>query len=101
MAHECSTDGAISEMAIVDTFTKLIFGQEGDFNSSEQLIIQAFRLVDTRVELDTHRDMGHYLRALGVAEMIQLVTRVQACLTDGLHAIARVGKTSVLDRRAH
>jgi hypothetical protein len=101
MAHEFSTESAVSEMAIVDTFTKLIFGQEADFDSSEQLIIQAFRLVDTRVELDTHGDMGHYLRALGVTEMIQLVTRVQACLADGLRAVARVRKASVLDRRAH
>ena len=91
----------VSEMAIVDTFTKLIFGEQDAFNSSEELIIEAFRLVDHSVVLDSHRDMGIYLRALGVAEMIQLVTRVQTCLSDGVQALARVSGETILDRRAH
>ena len=91
----------VSEMAIVDTFTKLIFGEEGTFSASEELIIEALRLVDHNVVLDHHRDMGIYLRALGVAEMIQLVTRVQTCLADGMQALARVRKETILDRRAH
>ena len=69
--------GPVSEMAIVDTFTKLIFGQRDAFSSSEELIIQAFRLVDHSVALDSHEDMGAYLQALGVAELIRLVTKVQ------------------------
>lgn len=91
----------VSELAIVDTFTKLIFGEEDAFNSSEELIIQAFRLVDHSVVLDSHKNMGIYLRALGVAEMIQLVARVQTCLADGVQALSRVRKETVLDRRAH
>ena len=35
-------------------------------------------MVDHSVALDSRRDMGDYLRALGVREMIQLVTRVQS-----------------------
>jgi hypothetical protein len=90
-------------MAIVDTFTKLIFDGGDAFSSNEELIIQAFRMVDASVALDTHREMGQYLRALGVRELIQLVTRVQICLGGGLQALSRVGKApaSVLDRRAH
>ena len=91
----------VSEMAIVDTFTKLIFGEEDTFSPSEELIIRAFRLVDHRVALDCHRDMGIYLRALGVAEMIQLVTRVQTSLVDGMQALAPVHKETILERRAH
>jgi len=100
-AQHFGTTDPVSEIAIVDTFTKLIFGEEGGFSSSEELIIQAFRLVDHSVALDSHRDMGAYLRALEVTEMIQLVTRVQVCLVDGLDALARVRKETVLNRRAH
>ena len=91
----------VSEMAIVDTFTKLIFGEEDAFNSSEELIIEACRLVDHSVELDSRREMGIYLRALGVAEMIQLVSRVQVCLVDGMPALTLLRKETILDRRAH
>ena len=94
-------EAPVSEMAIVDTFTKLIFGEVEGFSSSEKLIIHAFRLVDSSVALDSHKEMGQYLRALGVRELIQLVTEVQACMADGLQAISRAGKASVLDRRAH
>lgn len=89
------------EMAIVDTFTKLIFEEQGAFSSGEELIIEAFRLVDNSVALDSYRGMGTYLRALGVAEMIQLVSRVQVCLVEGAQAAAGVRKETILDRRAH
>lgn len=97
--------GPVGEMAIVDTFTKLIFGEEDRYTNRELLIIQAFRMVDTNVVFDSHRDMGSYLRALGVAEMIQVVTRVQkqlatseAILPDGM---LPGGTDSALNRRAH
>ena len=41
-AYEAS-DSAVSEMAIVDTFTKLIFGEEDAYSDRELGIIQAFR----------------------------------------------------------
>ena len=71
-----------SEMAIVDTFTRLIFGEDDHFDAAELRIVEALRLVDADMAGDSLREMGCYLRALGVAEMIQLVGRVQACLAD-------------------
>ena len=75
--------GAVTDMSIVDTFTKLIFGEAEAYSNQELLIIQALRAVDANVALDSHRDMGVYLRALGVREMIALVGQVQAQLTQG------------------
>lgn len=111
----CETSGvAASEMAIVDIFTRLIFGEKDQFDDGELLIIEALRLVETGVARDSHLEMGHYLRALGVAEMIQLVGRVQACLAgslqppraDGAMNCALQGQGrfrggTILDRRAH
>ena len=71
-----------SEMAIVDTFTRLIFGEEDLFDAAELRIVEALRLVDADMAGDSLREMGCYLRALGVAEMIQLVGQVQARLAD-------------------
>jgi len=81
------TDG-VSEMAIVDTFTKLIFGESAQYSSQELLIIQALRLADANVAFDSHSDMGDYLRALGVAEMIHLVADVQQQLVSPLPSFA-------------
>ncbi len=75
--------GAVSEMAIVDTFTKLIFGEEARYSDGELRIILALRGVDNNVALDDHHQMGVYLRALGVNEMIKLVSRVLCHLTSG------------------
>ncbi len=97
--QDLRADDPVSEMAIVDTFTKLIFAEDGEFSSSEELIIKAFRLVDTRVQLDSYKDMGEYLRALGVQEMIQLVTRVQQSLSEGLQVLAATTSDSPQDRR--
>lgn len=76
-------DGAVSEMVIVDTFTKLIFGEETRFSDVELLIVQALRTAEPNVALDGHRDMGVYLCALGVNEMIKLVSLVQHQMASG------------------
>ena len=98
--------GQVSEMAIVDTFTKLIFGEESQYSNSELLIIQAFRHADHNVLLDSHRDMGAYLRALGVGEMIKLVSKVQVQLADddavlADPAVMPVDRPNALNRRVH
>ena len=83
---------AVGEMTIVDTFTKLIFGEEGHFDELEQQIVQSLRLAEPNVALDDHHDMGVYLRALGVSEMIKLVVRVQAQMASGhSHPPGRIG----------
>ena len=71
-------------MAVVDTFTRLIFGEESDFSAQEQSIIQALRLVDGNVAGDTLAQMGDYLRSLEVSEMIELVSRVKDRIAEGL-----------------
>lgn len=93
--------GAVSEMAIVDTFTKLIFGEEGEFSSGELLIIETLRAVDHNVTLDDHRAMGEYLSALGVREMIQLVSRVREQLAAGVAVMTKDGSEQVQGPRAH
>ena len=100
VACDSRAEGPVSEMAIVDTFTKLIFGAQDGFSASEELIIRTLRVVDTSVAPDSYSEMGDYLRALGVAEMIQLVTRVQARLTTTLATTAAQvhGKPAVARR---
>ena len=105
-AHKVSDVGKVSEMAIVDTFTKLIFGEVDHYSKQELLIIQALRMVDTNVLFDSHRDMGQYLRALGVGEMVQLVARVQTQVREQVPAVLdgnglESGRSSALNRRAH
>ena len=107
-AYTASENASVSEMAIVDTFTKLIFGEEDHYSTRELLIIQAFRAVDLNVAVDGHREMGEYLRALGVKEMIQLVSRGREQLVDGLQNLPGTGQAMIdtashlaLNRRAH
>jgi hypothetical protein len=80
----------MSEMAIVNTFTKLIFG-EATYTARELSIIDGFRAVDADVLRDSHEEMGEYLRNLGVREMIQLVSRLHLHLTKpgGTHSSRR------------
>jgi hypothetical protein len=81
--------GPVTEMAIVDTFTKLIFGDEA-LSERESLIIEAFRLVNPDVQRDSCQEMGEYLRNLGVREMIQLVSRVRQHMTENIETPATI-----------
>ncbi len=81
--------GPITEMAIVDTFTKLIFGDEG-YSERESMIIEALRTVHADVLRDSYREIGEYLRGLGVREMIQLVSRVKEHILEHGVAPARI-----------
>lgn len=65
------------EMIIVDTFTRLIFGDGGEYTAAELRVIEALREVEPDVATDDLYAMGEYLRALGVAEMVGLVARVR------------------------
>jgi len=90
----------VSEMAIVDTFTRLIFGEDGPHSAEESLIIQALRQVDENVLLDDDRAMGEYLRAMGVEEMIGLVARVRAHIADTAGARQRLRGEPAVSRRS-
>lgn len=77
VSNRARPDSAVSEMEIVDTFTKLIFGGEAHYTDLESLIIQVLRTADPYLTLDSYTDMGIYLRALGVKEMVKLVSQVR------------------------
>lgn len=85
MERACASGGEIrvSEMLIVDTFTKLIFGEADRYSDDELAIIQSLRQVDPNVALDSHSEMGRYLRALGVREMTGLVGQVRSFMSGG------------------
>ena len=85
MLQEFDSDasGQVSELAIVDTFTKLIFGVEDEYSDGELMIVQALRLADDNIALDERHEMGGYLRALSVSEMIRLVSQVKQSLNNG------------------
>lgn len=102
MAQVMDTEAAaaaVNEMAIVDTFTKLIFGQESQYSGGELGIIHALRMLDDNVTLDCHRDMGVYLRALGVREMIGLVSKVSRGMAKGVHLEPGLESSSALKPR--
>jgi len=83
----------ISELTIVDTFTRLIFGEESGFQPRDRLIIRAFRDVDANVFMDSPAEMGEYLRGLGVREMIYLVSRIREQLdSEALAVRAHAGE---------
>lgn len=84
--------GPVTEMAIVNTFTKLIFGEEA-YTLRELSIIDAFQAMEANVSRDSRIEMGEYLRNLGVREMIQLVSGLQqylaTCTNNPLRSIPK------------
>ena len=77
-----SLDAVPSEMEIVDTFTRLIFGAGPVLSPREQAILTTLCMVDGHAaRRDSEEDLqevGAYLRALGVTEMIRLVGKVRS-----------------------
>jgi hypothetical protein len=76
-----SEDVLVTEMEIVNTFTKLIFGDEV-ITLQELEIVEGFRSVDANVLRDSHAELGEYLRNMGVRDMIHLVSRVREQMHD-------------------
>ena len=104
MKRACAagSDVQVSEMLIVDTFTKLIFGEGSQYSDGELAIIQALRNVDANVTLDSHLDMGAYLRALGVREMTVLVGQVRGFMgTDMVLSVPAAGLVTGHPQRPH
>ena len=83
LEYNKNEQGPVTEMAIVNVFTKLIFGDESH-TSRELMIIQAFRSVDANVGRDSQQEMGEYLRNLGVREMIHLVSRLRQHINENV-----------------
>jgi hypothetical protein len=80
-------DVPVTEMEIVNTLTKLIFGDE-IITLQELEIVEGFRSVDANVLRDSHAELGEYLRNMGVREMIQLVSRVRQQMHDDTNTTA-------------
>ena len=70
----------LSEMAIVDIFTRLILDTETPLNSSEQLVISLLEQFDHATADFSRQDLSDYLRLLAVDEMITLVGELKAIL---------------------
>ena len=77
VSHLARQEYAVSEMEIVDTFTKLIFGGEAYYTDLESQIMQSLRTADSYLILDNHADMARYLRTLDVKEMVKLVSQLR------------------------
>mgnify|MGYP003677266073 CR=1 FL=1 len=67
----------VTELAIVDLFTKLNIGADAELSQAELQILGALRAVESGLLLQSPNDVGFYLRALCVSDMIALVNRVQ------------------------
>ena len=76
-APDKAAQGQANEMVIVDAFTRLIFGDQAELDPLEGRIIEALRLADPSLLGDSREQMGDYLRAMGVREMVDLVARVR------------------------
>ncbi|MFV0278670.1 MAG: hypothetical protein ACK5HY_16010 [Parahaliea sp.] len=70
-------DGALGAMQIVDTFTRLIFGDNREYEAVELQVIEALRQAVPDLVTDDLPGLGQYLRALGVSAMIDLDPVVQ------------------------
>ena len=82
-----SEDVPVTEMDVVNTFTKLIFRDE-IVTLQELAIVEGFRSVDANVLRDSHAELGEYLRHLGVRDMIHLVSRVRQEMLDDTNTTA-------------
>ena len=82
------------ELAIVDVFTRLIFGADHDWDARELAILQAMRQVDVLAHFRSEAEMGACLRAMGVREMIALVEEVRALVPAPVSA-AGIGAVSL------
>jgi hypothetical protein len=86
--EEAAGQSVITEMMIVDTFTRLIFEQDADLCARDAQIIEAFRVAEHQVRTRDTVGLGDYLRDLGVREMIKLVGRVRDVLALALPGLA-------------
>jgi hypothetical protein len=78
MKLDVNSDPHRVDMEIVDTFTRLIFAEDQGFGRREHAIVEALRCCEQTLYAGDTAAMGEFLRALGVTEMIALVSKVHA-----------------------
>lgn len=68
----------MDEMSIVDIFTKLIFDAQSALDDSEVQVLALLTHYDETLLKASRRDVSEYLRAMGVDEMIRVVSKLKS-----------------------
>ena len=68
---------AIDEMAIVDTFTKLIFDAEAKIDHWESVMVSLLCEYEPTLSKASPREVSEYLRSMAVSEMIIAVGHIK------------------------
>jgi hypothetical protein len=74
MAKSKKDQALMDEMSIVDIFTKLIFDAQSALDDSEVQVLELLTHYDETLLKASRRDLSEYLRAMGVDEMIKVVS---------------------------
>jgi hypothetical protein len=74
MARSKKDQALMDEMSIVDIFTKLIFDAQSALDDSEVQVLELLTHYDETLLKASRRDLSEYLRAMGVDEMIKVVS---------------------------
>jgi hypothetical protein len=77
MVTQGEDSDSISEMAIVDLFTRLIFDADAVLDESDQLVLAILQHSDASLAAASRVDISEYLRAMDVREMIAVVASVK------------------------
>lgn len=77
MSGSQNARGTIDEMAIVDTFTKLIFDAQATLDKTELILVKLLAQIDSSLADASLRDISEHLRSMGVDEMISVVDQVR------------------------
>lgn len=73
MVSQFDNNGSISEMAIVDIFTQLIFDAETVVDETGQRLLDMLKHLEPILADATQKDLSEYLRSMEVREMIKVV----------------------------
>jgi hypothetical protein len=78
MARSKKDQVLMDEMSIVDIFTKLIFDAQSALDDSEVQVLALLTHYDDTLLKASRRDVSEYLRAMGVDEMIKVVSELKS-----------------------
>lgn len=88
MVKASKQTGAMSEMAIVDVFTRLIFDADTRLNKSERMVIDLLCLHESSLAGASRRDISEFIRTMTIEEMIEMVNQLKTQLDQQLGLIA-------------